>query len=183
MIRYRRLQETSRAGPFMPEPGWGRGQKRLRRACTPRPNQPDRSPTRIFPAAGEATPAAWRACGRGSWQDHSGRAGIIGSNEQVTLPPLPCNGHSVASHPLRDLPPHRGIPARRPQRDPDPALPPRPSRSTRHPVPVVFRRLPALRRGYCHRRGMAGRAYERERSPSVTTPDEGPARVAAVRYA
>ena len=31
------------------------------------------------------------ACGASSGQDHSGGAGIIEANEQVSFPPLPCD--------------------------------------------------------------------------------------------
>ena len=60
-------------------------------------------------------PAAWSACGTSSGQDHSGWAGIMEANEQVTFPPLPCDRYPAAGHPLPDLPPHRGVPARQPQ--------------------------------------------------------------------
>jgi hypothetical protein len=36
------------------------------------------------------------------------------ANEQVTFPPLPCDRYPAAGHPLRDLPPHRGVLARLP---------------------------------------------------------------------
>lgn len=71
--------------------------------------------------------AAWSACGTGSGQ----------ANEQVIFPSLPGDRHPTAGHPLRDLPPHCGVPARQPQRGPDGALPPGPSRSDRHPFPVA----------------------------------------------
>ena len=74
----------------------------------------------------------------------------MSSCEQVIFPPLPGDHHPAAGHSLRDLPPHRGVPPRQPQRDPDRALPPGPPRSARHPVPVALRRLPALPRGYRH---------------------------------
>src|SRR5580704_7903319 len=40
-------------------------------------------------------------------------------NEQVTFPPLPCDRYPSSGHPLPDLPPHRRVPARHPQRGPD----------------------------------------------------------------
>src|ERR1035437_5910281 len=91
--------------------------------------------------------AAWRACGTSSGQDHSGGAGIIEANEQVTFPPLSCDRYPAAGHPLPDLPPHRGVPARPPPRGPARALPPGPSGSARPSFPVARRRLPALPAG------------------------------------
>jgi len=35
------------------------------------------------------------------------------SNEQLIFTPFPCHRHPAAGHPLRDLPAHRGLPARR----------------------------------------------------------------------
>ena len=40
--------------------------------------------------------------------------------EQATFPPLPRDRYTDAGHPLGDMPPHRGIPARQP----NPHLPP-----------------------------------------------------------
>ena len=65
------------------------------------------------------------------------RAGIIEANEQVVFPPLPCDRYPAAGHPLPDLPPYRGVPARQPQRGPDQALPPGPSGSARPSFPVA----------------------------------------------
>ncbi len=58
-------------------------------------------------------------------------------NEQFKYPPLPGDRHPSSGHPLPDLPPHRRLPARPPQRGPDRALPPGPSRSARPPSPVT----------------------------------------------
>jgi hypothetical protein len=68
-------------------------------------------------AGATSCPAVARsACGStNSGQDHSVGAGIMEANEQVTSPPLPCDRYPAAGHPLRDLPPHRGVPARQPQ--------------------------------------------------------------------
>jgi hypothetical protein len=110
-------------------------------------SQSDGQSSRIFllPSLG-GTPsiAAWSAYGTSSGLDHSGWAGIIEANEQVTFAPLSCDRYPPAGHPLPDLPPHRGVPARQPQRGPDRALPPGPSRSARRPFPIALRRLPAL---------------------------------------
>ena len=121
--------------------------------------------------------AAWCAYGTSSGLDHSGWAGIIEANEQVTFPPLSCDRCPPAGHPLPDLPPHRGVPARQPQRGPERALPPRPSRSARCPFPVALRRLPALgtvASADCPRTPCASWAGERQRSRSVATLREGP---------
>jgi hypothetical protein len=96
--------------------------------------------------------------------------GIIEAYEQVIFPPLSCDRYPAAGHPLPDLPAHRGVPARQPQRGPDRALPPCPSRSARRPFPVAFRRLTALPCGYRHRRRLS-RTTLRElgrRAPAVT---------------
>jgi len=55
---------------------------------------------------------------------------------QSHLPAASCDRYPAAGHPLRDLPQHRGVPARQPQWGPDWALPPGPSRSARRPFPV-----------------------------------------------
>jgi hypothetical protein len=118
----------------------------------------------------------WSVAG-GSGQDHSGWAGIMEANEQVTFPPLPCDRYPAAGHPLPDLPPHRGVPARQPQRGPDPALPPGPSRSALRPFPVALRRLPALGTVAgvdCPGRPCVSRAGGRQRSQSVATLRERP---------
>jgi len=116
--------------------------------------------------------AAWSAYGTSSGLDHSGWAGIIEANEQVTFAPLSCDRYPPAGHPLPDLPPHRGVPARQPQRGPDRALPPGPSRSARRPFPVTLRRLPALgtvASADCPRTPCTSWAGERQRSRSVAT--------------
>jgi hypothetical protein len=43
------------------------------------------------------------------------RAGIIEANEQVVFASLPGDRDPTAGHPLRDLPPRRGVPARQPE--------------------------------------------------------------------
>jgi hypothetical protein len=48
--------------------------------------------------------------------------------EQITFSPLPRDGHPSAGDAMPALPPHRRLPARRHQRDPDCALPPGASR-------------------------------------------------------
>jgi hypothetical protein len=48
-------------------------------------------------------------------QNHSGGAGIIEANEQVTFASLPRDRHPATGHPLPDLPPHRALPAGKPQ--------------------------------------------------------------------
>jgi hypothetical protein len=68
---------------------------------------------------------------------HSGRAGIIRSNEHGTFPPLPGDRHPSAGHPLPYLRPYPRLPARQHQRCLDRALPPGPSRSVRHSRPVT----------------------------------------------
>lgn len=70
--------------------------------------------------------------------------GINRGNEQFKFPPLPCDRCPSSGHALRDLPPHRRVPARQPERGPDRALPPSPSRSARPSFPVVGRQDPAL---------------------------------------
>jgi hypothetical protein len=75
--------------------------------------------------------------GRSVVQDHSAGPGIIESNEQVTFPPLPRDRYPASGHPLPDLPPHRGLPARHPHRGPDRALPPGPSRNARAHISVA----------------------------------------------
>jgi hypothetical protein len=121
--------------------------------------------------------AAWCAYGTSSGLDHSGWTGIIEANEQVTFAPLSCDRCPPAGHPLPDLPPHRGVPARQPQRGPDRALPPGPSRSARRPFPVALRRLPALGTAAsadCPRTPCRNWAGERQRSRSVATLRKGP---------
>src|SRR6266699_7232884 len=78
------------------------------------------------------------------------RAGIMEANEQVIFPPLPRHHYPAAAHPLPDLPPHRGVPARQPQLGPDRALPPGPSRSAQPSFPVASAGSPLPRR-YRHR--------------------------------
>jgi len=126
--------------------------------------------SRVSALARTHASAAWSARGTSSGQDHSGWAGIMEANEQVISPPLPCDRHPAASHPLRDLPPHRGVPARQPQRGPYRALPPRPSRSPRRPIPVAFPRLPALPCGYRHRYRLSRTTLPEpgRRAPAVT---------------
>jgi hypothetical protein len=85
-------------------------------------------------AASRAFERAWRP-------GHSGRAGIIRSDEHVTFPPFPGDRHPSAGHPLPDLRPYPRLPARQHQRCLDRALPPGPSRSARHPRPVTEPRL------------------------------------------
>jgi hypothetical protein len=68
---------------------------------------------------------------------HPGWNGIIEGNEQITFPPLPRDRHPSAGDPMPALPPHRRLPARRHQRDPDRALPPDTSRSARSCAPVT----------------------------------------------
>ena len=80
--------------------------------------------------------AAWSALGGGPGQDHPSGAGIIVANGYLIFPPFPCHRHPAPGHPLPDLPAHRGLPARHPQRDADRALPPGPSRSARPSRPV-----------------------------------------------
>jgi len=80
---------------------------------------------------------ASRAFERTGRPGHSGRAGIIRSDEHVTFPPLPGDRHPPAGHPLPDLRPYPRLPARQHQRGLDRALPPDPSRSARHPRPVA----------------------------------------------
>jgi hypothetical protein len=82
---------------------------------------------------------------------HRNRAGIIEDDEQVTFRPLPGDRHPFAGHPLPDLPPHRRIPARPPQRGPDRALPPGPSGSARPRIPVTDCGDPRYPRGYRRR--------------------------------
>jgi hypothetical protein len=60
-----------------------------------------------------------------------------GGDEQFRFPPLPCDRYPSSGHALSDLPPHRRIPARQPQRGPDRALPPGPPRSARPFFPVA----------------------------------------------
>jgi hypothetical protein len=114
--------------------------------------------------------AAWSACGTSSRQDHSGWAGIIEANEQVAFPPLPCDRHPTAGHPLPDLPPYGCVPARQPQWGPDRALPPGPSRSARPPFPVASAGCPhyfagAVADADCPRTTCASRAGG---APAVT---------------
>jgi len=123
--------------------------------------------------------SAWSACSTSPGQDHSGGAGIVETYEQVIFPPFPCDRYPAAGHPLPDLPAHRGVPARQPQRGPDRALPPGPSRSARCPFPVALRRLPALPRvpspaPIAPGRPCVSRAGGRQRSRSAATPPEGP---------
>ena len=122
---------------------------RLRHHAEPPIDEPTHN---VRPRVAPSSIAAWSACGTSSGQDHSGWAGIIEANEQNTFPPLPCDRYQAAGHPLRDLPAHRGVPARQPQCGPDRALPPGPSRSARRPFTV------ALRPGLSRREGTAAAA-------------------------
>jgi hypothetical protein len=63
--------------------------------------------------------------------------GIMEGNEQITFPPLPRDGYPSAGDAMPALPPHRRLPARRHQRDPDRALPPGTSRRARSCGPVA----------------------------------------------
>ena len=93
---------------------------RTRQAATGPQNWADTE----FPASGQAEgsglyehahlPRGVRAA-QAQGKGHSGWAGIIEANEQVTFPPLPCDRYPAAGHPLPDLPPHRRVPARQPQ--------------------------------------------------------------------
>jgi hypothetical protein len=80
--------------------------------------------------------AAWSAFGGGAGQDHPSGAGIIESNGHLIVASFSCHCHPASGHPLRDLPAHRGLPARRTQRGADRALPPGPPRSARPSRPV-----------------------------------------------
>ena len=96
-------------------------------------------------------------------RDRPGRDGIMEANEQVTtFPPLPRDDHPPAGHALPGLPPHGRAPARRHQRGPDRALPPRPSRSARPRVPVTTPRSP-----HDNRRRLPARARPRPKSGPV----------------
>jgi len=57
--------------------------------------------------------------------------------EQVKFPPFPGDRDPSSANTLPDLPSDRCLPAGQPQRGPDRALPPGPSRSTRPPCPVA----------------------------------------------
>ena len=57
--------------------------------------------------------------------------------EQIKFPPLPRNRDPSSGDTLPDLPSDRCLPAGQPQRGPDRALPPGPSRSARSPGPVA----------------------------------------------
>jgi len=70
---------------------------------------------------------------RGTGQGPCDGAGIIRGDEQVTFPALPRDHHPASGHALPDLPPHRRAQAREPQRGPDRALPPGPSRRPLRP--------------------------------------------------
>ena len=85
---------------------------------------------------GDALLAAWSAFGGDAGQDHPSGAGIIESNEYLIVASFSRHCHPAPGHPLRDLPAHRGLPARHPQRSTDRALPPGPSRSARPARPV-----------------------------------------------
>jgi hypothetical protein len=67
-----------------------------------------------------------------------------GSDEQVQFPPFPRDRYPSSGHALPGLPPNRRVPAGQPQRGPDRALPPGPSRSARPAAPVAVRGDPAL---------------------------------------
>jgi hypothetical protein len=58
-------------------------------------------------------------------------------DEHATFPPLPGDRHPSAGHSLPYLRPHPRLPARQHQRGLDRALPPGPSRSSRHPRRVT----------------------------------------------
>jgi hypothetical protein len=60
----------------------------------------------------------------------------------TTFPPLPGDRCPSAGYPMPDLRLHLRLPARQHQRGPNRALPPSPSRSTRHPLPVNQRHGP-----------------------------------------
>ncbi len=85
------------------------------------------------------------------WAEAQGKTtpagpGIIEPNEQLKFTSFPCHRHPASGHPLRDLPAHRGLPARRTQRGADRALPPGPPRSARpsRPVRSAARRITPL---------------------------------------
>jgi hypothetical protein len=80
--------------------------------------------------------------------DHRRDPGIIEANEQLILAPFPCHRHPASDHPLRDLPAHRRLPARRPQRSANRALPSSPPRSARPFRPVSPAGLPPTRNGF-----------------------------------
>ena len=61
-------------------------------------------------------------------------------DEQFTFPPLPGDRYPSSRHALPDLPPHRRLPARQPERGPDRALPPGPPRSAGPPFPATGHR-------------------------------------------
>src|SRR5260370_7516486 len=71
-------------------------------------------------------------------------AGLASSegDKHVTCPAVPPDRHPASRQPRPDLPPHRRLQAREPQRGADRALPPGPSRSARPPFPVAGRRNP-----------------------------------------
>ena len=125
---------------------------RSQRSCDPLIRLPCPIPRRHvlprWPAKARQPPAdaAWSAFGAGTRPDHPGGAGIIEPNEQLIFSPFPCHRHPASGHPLRDLPAHRGLPARRSQRGADRALPPGPSRSARpsRPVRSAARRITPL---------------------------------------
>ena len=71
--------------------------------------------------------------------DEFAREILAAIGDETKVPPLPCDCDPASGHALPDLPPDGRMPAREPQRGPDRALPPGPSRSARHPFAVVGR--------------------------------------------
>jgi hypothetical protein len=125
---------------------------------------------------GDALLAAWSAFGGGAGQDHPSGAGIIESNGHLIVASFSCHCHPAPGHPLRDLPAHRGLPARHPQRSTDRALPPGPSRSARPARPVrsaACRVRAALTIDFSSRVGAdrlggGSRAFPRSRAVSIS---------------
>jgi hypothetical protein len=106
----------------------------------------------------------------------SGRAIDLNPGCQGDLARQPIGSHRDLPLPFHADAPHRRVPAREGQRDPDRALPPGPSRSTRPPFPVAGRGDPALsadaaagvcRLGTILPQGLAG---GRQRSPRAFAP-------------
>jgi len=91
-------------------------------------------PTTIAPICRRARSSGLVA--RGSGKDsRRGRRCTVG--EQVKFPPFPGDRDPSSGNTLPDLPSDRCLPAGQPQRGPDRALPPGPSRSTRFLCPVA----------------------------------------------
>jgi hypothetical protein len=149
------LLEGVRSLPLAIRPDAGRTEASY--VLPPRSSRADRRPGRILCSAlvrVNAASAAWSACGTSSGQDHS---------TFPPFPPLSCDRYPAVGHPLRDLPAHRGVPARQPQRGPDRALQPGPSRSAR--IPSRWPSAPAaFTREYRHRRRLS-RTTMREPGP------------------